>query len=47
MRRRLLLRSIWSWIVLAPLLVLALLPFAVMLSTALKPHDDVIAFPPH
>jgi multiple sugar transport system permease protein len=45
-RRRFLIRSIWSWIVLAPLLVVTLLPFAVMLSTALKPHDEVIAFPP-
>ena len=32
---------------LSPLLVLVtLLPFAVMLSTALKPHDEVLAFPP-
>jgi len=46
MRRRLLWRSVWSWIVLAPLLLVTLLPFAVMLSTALKPHDEVIAFPP-
>jgi multiple sugar transport system permease protein len=45
-RRRLLWRSVWSWIVLAPLLLVTLLPFAVMLSTALKPHDEVIAFPP-
>ena len=32
---------------LSPLLVATLLPFAVMLSTALKPRDEVIAFPPH
>ncbi len=46
MNRKKLVRSVWSWIVLAPLLVLTLLPFAVMLSTALKPHDEVIAYPP-
>ncbi len=40
-------RSIWSWLVLAPLLVVTLLPFAVMISTALKPHAEVIAYPPH
>ncbi len=40
-------RSFWSWVVLSPLLVATLLPFAVMLSTALKPRDEVIAFPPH
>ena len=39
-------RSAWSWLVLSPLLVLTLLPFAVMLSTALKPRDEVLAFPP-
>jgi len=45
--RRMLRRSALSWLVLSPLLVLALLPFAVMLSTALKPLSDVTAFPPH
>ncbi|HEY2131496.1 MAG TPA: carbohydrate ABC transporter permease [Acetobacteraceae bacterium] len=45
--RRKLIRSVWSWLVLAPLLLVTLLPFAVMLSTALKAHDEVIAFPPH
>ena len=45
--RRKLIRSVWSWLVLTPLLVVTLLPFAVMLSTALKGHDEVIAFPPH
>jgi len=39
-------RSLLSWAVLAPLIVVTLLPFAVMLSTALKPHDEVIAYPP-
>jgi multiple sugar transport system permease protein len=45
--RRLLRRSAVSWLVLSPLLVVALLPFAVMLSTALKPLNEVMAFPPH
>ncbi len=44
--RKKLVRSVWSWLVLLPLLVVALLPFAVMLSTALKPREQVIAFPP-
>jgi multiple sugar transport system permease protein len=44
--RRMLRRSAVSWLVLPPLLVLALLPFAVMLSTALKPLSEVTAFPP-
>lgn len=39
-------RSFWSWVALSPLLAASLLPFAVMLSTALKPHDEVIAYPP-
>jgi multiple sugar transport system permease protein len=44
--RQMILRSIASWLLLSPLLLAALLPFAVMLSTALKPHEEVIAFPP-
>jgi multiple sugar transport system permease protein len=44
--RRLLRRSAVSWLVLSPLLVVALFPFAVMLSTALKPLSEVTAFPP-
>lgn len=39
-------RSLVSWLVLSPLLLLVLFPFAVMLSTALKPHDEVLAYPP-
>jgi multiple sugar transport system permease protein len=35
-----------SWLVLGPLIALALFPFAVMLSTALKPTPEVTAFPP-
>jgi multiple sugar transport system permease protein len=40
-------RSILSWAILAPLLVLTLFPFAVMFSTALKPTAEVLSFPPH
>ena len=47
MTRRVLVRSVGSWLVLSPLLVATVLPFAVMLSTALKPRDEVIAYPPH
>jgi multiple sugar transport system permease protein len=39
-------RSALSWLVLLPLIVLALFPFAVMLSTALKPTTEVTAYPP-
>ncbi len=39
-------RSLISWLVLSPLLLLVLFPFAVMLSTALKPLDEVLAYPP-
>ncbi len=34
------------WIVLSPVMFLALFPFAVMLSTALKPAEEVYSFPP-
>ena len=39
-------RSVWCWMVLAPLITVTMFPFAVMLSTALKPQSEVIAFPP-
>jgi multiple sugar transport system permease protein len=39
-------RSLLAWAVLSPLLVVTLLPFAVMLSTALKPDTEVLAWPP-
>jgi multiple sugar transport system permease protein len=39
-------RSLLAWAVLSPLLVIMLLPFAVMLSTALKPDTEVLAWPP-
>ena len=39
-------RSFWCWLALAPLVVLVIFPFAVMISTALKPIEDVLAWPP-
>ena len=39
-------KSILFWLLLAPLLVLILLPYVVMLSTALKPPAEVFTFPP-
>jgi multiple sugar transport system permease protein len=39
-------RSFWCWLALAPLIVLVVFPFAVMISTAAKPIDDVLAWPP-
>ncbi len=46
MNRKFLVRSVFSWAVLSPLLLLMLLPFAIMLSTALKPTVEVMAYPP-
>ncbi len=40
-------RSVTSWLILSPILVLTLFPFAVMISTALKPTAEVLSFPPH
>lgn len=45
-RARMLRKSALCWLVLAPLIVLVLFPFAVMLSTALKPDAEVLAYPP-
>ena len=39
-------RSLLSWLALSPILVLTLFPFAVMISTALKPTAEVLSFPP-
>jgi multiple sugar transport system permease protein len=39
-------KSLLYWALLAPLVLLILFPFAVMLSTALKPADEVFRFPP-
>jgi multiple sugar transport system permease protein len=46
LNRKFLVRSVFSWAVLSPLLLLMLLPFAIMLSTALKPTVEVMAYPP-
>ncbi len=43
---RMLRRSVLCWLALSPLLVLVIFPFAVMLSTGLKPIDEVLAWPP-
>jgi multiple sugar transport system permease protein len=40
-------RSVLCWFALSPLVILTLFPFAVMLSTALKPEPEVLAYPPH
>ncbi len=39
-------RSLVYWLALLPLMIIILFPYAVMLSTALKPQDEVFAFPP-
>jgi multiple sugar transport system permease protein len=39
-------KSLVFWLLLSPLLILILLPYAVMLSTALKPPAEVFIFPP-
>jgi multiple sugar transport system permease protein len=35
-------RTLWSWLLLSPLIVVTLFPFAVMLITALKPATEVL-----
>ncbi|MFO1038409.1 MAG: carbohydrate ABC transporter permease [Geminicoccaceae bacterium] len=40
------LKSIVYWLLLAPLVVVILFPYAVMLSTAVKPKDEIFRFPP-
>lgn len=35
-------RTLWSWAVLSPLVIVTLFPFAVMLITALKPAQEVL-----
>jgi multiple sugar transport system permease protein len=39
-------KSLVFWLLLLPLVVVILFPYAVMLSTALKPRDEIFAFPP-
>jgi multiple sugar transport system permease protein len=40
-------RSALIWLGLGPLCLVILFPFAVMISTAVKPRAEVLAFPPH
>ncbi len=47
MKRASFVRAVVSWAILSPLVLLTLFPFAVMLSTALKPTADVLAYPPN
>jgi multiple sugar transport system permease protein len=44
--KRKLRRSVVCWLVLLPLIVLVLFPYAVMVSTALKPTSEVMSYPP-
>ena len=44
---RLLRKSTLIWLGLGPLCLVILFPFAVMISTAVKPRAEVLAFPPH
>jgi multiple sugar transport system permease protein len=39
-------KSVLYWLLLAPLVVVILFPYAVMLSTALKPAAEIMRFPP-
>lgn len=39
-------RSLLYWLILGPFAVIALFPYAVMLSTAVKPGDEIFVFPP-
>ena len=39
-------RSILYWIILAPLVIVILFPFAVMFVTAVRPRDELFVYPP-
>lgn len=39
-------RSLLTWLALAPLMLLNVFPFLVMLLTAIKPRDEVLSYPP-
>jgi multiple sugar transport system permease protein len=39
-------RTIVSWLFLSPLVIVILFPFAVMISTAIKPRAEILTFPP-
>ncbi|HXZ07300.1 MAG TPA: carbohydrate ABC transporter permease, partial [Paraburkholderia sp.] len=38
-------RTLWCWLALAPLVIVILFPFAVMLCTAFKPADEIFVYP--
>ena len=40
-------KSVVLWLCLSPLVVVILFPFVVMISTAVKPRAEVLAYPPH
>jgi multiple sugar transport system permease protein len=40
-------RSIMYWVLLLPIVAVTLFPFAVMVSTALKPANEIFSYPPH
>jgi multiple sugar transport system permease protein len=44
MRRRK--RTVVSWLCLAPLVLVILFPFAVMITTAIRPRAEILVFPP-
>lgn len=46
MTRKYVRKSIIYWVILAPLAIINIFPFAVVLATALKPADEVFANPP-
>jgi multiple sugar transport system permease protein len=39
-------KSLLYWLLLLPLVIVILFPYAVMVSTALKPRDEIMRFPP-
>jgi len=39
-------KTVGIWAALTPLMLIILFPFAVMISTAVKPRDEVLAYPP-
>ncbi|SNB67143.1 carbohydrate ABC transporter membrane protein 2, CUT1 family [Arboricoccus pini] len=39
-------RTVLSWLFLAPVVIVILFPYVVMVSTALKPSDEIFVFPP-
>ena len=39
-------KSLLCWLILSPLVVVILFPYAVMVFTAIKPRDEILAYPP-